>query len=114
MTDHKPRKKAKLIPAEEVFAKWRKQPGYQEAYDALEEEYAIMGELMKARAEAGMSQTEIADRMKTTQSAVARLEARAHRASLDTLSNYAKATGHRLRISLEPLPKKPGKHLRHG
>ena len=114
MTDPKSRKKAKLIPAEEVFAAARKQPGYQEAYDALEEEYAIMGALMKARAEAGITQTEIADRMKTTQSVVARLEARGHQARLDTLSNYARATGHRLRISLEPLPKKPVKHLRHG
>ena len=47
MTDQKPRKKAKLIPAEEVFADARKQPGYQEAYDALQKvlkEYPTYGE----------------------------------------------------------------------
>ncbi len=95
--------KAKLIPAEEVHAEWRKQPGYQEAYDALDEEFAIMGALMKARAASRLSQSDIAERMNTTQSAVARLEARAHRASLKSLHSYAKATGHRLRITLEPL-----------
>ena len=39
----KPR--AKLIPAKQVFAEFRKQPGYQEAYDALEDEFAMLIEL---------------------------------------------------------------------
>jgi len=98
--------KVRIIPAEKVFAGLRKQPGYQEAYDALDEEFAIMAALMKARSNASLSQTEIARRMKTTQSAVARLEAKGHRASLTTLRSYAKATGHRLRITLEPLPRR--------
>jgi len=95
---------AKLVPAEEVFAAWQKDPAYREAYDALDEEYAIVEALMKARAQMGLSQVQVAERMNTTQSAVARLEAQAHRASLKTLRSYAKATGHRLRITLEPLP----------
>ena len=98
-------RKAKLIPADEVFAEWRKQPDYRDAYDGLEEEFAIMTALMQARATASLSQTEIAKRMNTTQSVVARLERRGHRASLTTLQSYAEATGHRLRITLEPLPK---------
>lgn len=98
-------RKARLIPAEVVFAEWHKDPAYREAYDALDEEFAIVEALIKARAEAGLSQSEIAERMSTTQSAVARLEAQAHRASLKTLRSYAKAAGHRLRITLEPLPK---------
>ena len=104
---NKPRT-AKLVPADEVFAKWREEPGYREAYDALEEEFAIMEALMKARAEAGLSQAEIAERMNTTQSAVARLEARGHQASLRTLRSYAAAVGRRLRIALEPLAKTAG------
>jgi ribosome-binding protein aMBF1 (putative translation factor) len=98
-------RKAKLIPAGEVFAEWHKEPGYAEAYDALEEEFAIMDALIRARTAASLSQTEIAKRMNTTQSVIARLEARAHRASLKTLRGYAEATGHRLRISLEPMAK---------
>jgi ribosome-binding protein aMBF1 (putative translation factor) len=102
----KPPRKARLIPADEVFAKWRKDPGYKEAYDALEEEFAIMSALIKARAAAGLSQSEVAKRMKTTQPAVARLEGGAHRASLKTIKCYAAATGHRVKISLEPITSK--------
>jgi ribosome-binding protein aMBF1 (putative translation factor) len=108
MTRDKKPAKARLIPADEVFAAWREEPGYREAYDALEEEFAIMAALIKARTAASLSQTEIAKRMQTTQSVIARLEARGHRASLKTLRSYAAATGHRLRITLEPLPKAGG------
>ena len=99
--DKKPRK-AKLIPADVVHAEWRKQPGFQAAYDALEDEFAIMSALIKARAASSLSQNDIAKRMKTTQSSVARIESGAHRVSLKTLRNYADATGHRVSISLVP------------
>jgi ribosome-binding protein aMBF1 (putative translation factor) len=102
----KPPRKARLIPADEVFAKWRKDPGYRQAYDALEEEFAIMSALIKARAAAGLSQSDVAKRMNTTQPAVARLEGGAHRASLKTIKNYAAATGHRVKISLEVIAPK--------
>ncbi len=95
-------KKVRSIPAVEVFAEARRQPGYQEAYRALDDEFAILEELMKARSKSGLSQTEIARRMNTPPSVVSRLEAGAHRASLATLRSYARATGHRLKISLEP------------
>ena len=98
--------KARLIPADEVFAKWHKEPGYQAAYDALDEEFSIMAALIKARETAGLSQTEVARRMRTTQPAVARLEGGGHRASLATLKSYAAATGHRVKISLEALTPK--------
>ena len=102
MTKPQKPRKPRVVPAEEIFAQWRKKPGYRKAYDALEEEFAIMSELIKARTDAGLSQSELAVRMKTTQSAVARLEGMAHRASLETLRNYAAATGHKIRIVLEP------------
>ena len=102
----KPRRKAKLIAAKDVHAKWQKDPTYNEAYDALEEEFAIMATLIRARTQACLSQTEVAKRMRTTQPAVARLEGGGHRASLKTLRSYAEATGHRIKIVLEPLPAK--------
>ena len=96
-------RQARLIPAEKVFAAWRKRPGFKAAYDALEDEFSIMAELIKARTKSGLSQAEIAERMKTTQSSVARLEGMGHRASLATLRAYAAANGHRVRIVLEPI-----------
>jgi plasmid stabilization system protein ParE len=50
------RMKRKYIPAEEVFARWRKDPEYVAAYDALEEEFALAASLIRARAEAEMTQ----------------------------------------------------------
>ena len=40
----------KNIPVEEAFAKWRQDPAYVAAYDALEEEFALAEALIKARA----------------------------------------------------------------
>ena len=66
-------KKARTIAASEVFAEFRRQPGYQAAYDALDDEFAIVEALMAARGAADLSQGQIAQRMKTTQSAIARV-----------------------------------------
>jgi hypothetical protein len=35
-------KKKKTVPTAKVFAEFRKQPGYQEAYDAVEDEFTEM------------------------------------------------------------------------
>ena len=87
----------------DLHRKWMKDPEYRKEYDALEEEFALMAEVAKARARAGLSQAELAKRMKTTQSAVARLESGRGLPSTRTLARFAKATGHRLKISFEPV-----------
>jgi hypothetical protein len=38
------------ISVEEVFARWRKDPAFVAAYDALEEEFALAAALIRARA----------------------------------------------------------------
>ena len=53
----------------------------------------LMRELAQRRQEAGLSQTEIAARMRTSQSAVARLEAGAADVRASTLERYAAALG---------------------
>jgi transcriptional regulator with XRE-family HTH domain len=73
-------------------------------YDALEEEFALAAAVAKARLRAGLSQIQLAKRMKTTQSTVARLESGRGKPSTRTLARFAKATGHRLKISFEPMP----------
>jgi len=80
-----------------------KDPAVRKEYDALEEEFALMLEIAKARTRAGLSQAELARRMKTTQSTIARLESGRGLPSTLTLGRFAKATGHRLRISFEPV-----------
>jgi ribosome-binding protein aMBF1 (putative translation factor) len=87
----------------DLHKKWMKDPEYRKEYDALEEEFALMAEVAKARARAGLSQAQLAKRMKTTQSTIARLESGRGLPSTRTLGRFAKATGHRLKISFEPV-----------
>lgn len=62
---------------------------------------ALTGELVARRIELGLSQTEVAARMGTSQSAVARLEAGQFDVRLSTLERYAAAVGHVLDWKLE-------------
>lgn len=91
----------KYIPVEELAREWRKDPEYIAAYDALEEEFALASALIHARAEADMTQEQVAEAMGTTQAAIARLESGRTMPSTRTLKRFAEATGTRLRISFE-------------
>jgi len=86
-----------------LHKKWVKNAEYRKEYDALEEEFTLAAAVAKARSRAGLSQEELARRMNTTQSTIARLESGRGRPSTRTLDRFAKATGHRLKISFEPL-----------
>ena len=68
----------------------------------LGEEYALLDEFLKARAEQGLTQAQVAEKIGTTQSAVARMESGRgkHSPSLETLSKYADALGCRLEVKL--------------
>ena len=92
----------KLIPVAEVAKEWLKDPQFKAAYDSLEEEFALAEALIRARANADMTQEQVAREMGTTQAVVARLESGRSMPSTRTLQRYAKATGTRLRISFEP------------
>jgi ribosome-binding protein aMBF1 (putative translation factor) len=97
----------KTIDSRELHAKhMAEDPEYRAAYDALEEEFALIKAMMDARKRSRLSQAEIANRMGTTESVVSRLESGRVKPSTRTLERYAEATGHRLKISFEPLSKK--------
>ena len=101
-TTHRRGQGARLVPADEVFAKARKNPAYRKAYDALEAEFSLVAEIIKARMDAGLTQDQVAKRMNTTQAVIARLEGGGREPSTRTLRRFAKATGHRLKISFVP------------
>jgi transcriptional regulator with XRE-family HTH domain len=77
-------------------------PDVRREYEGLKEEFEILDEILKARAEAGLTQAELAARIGTTQSAVARLETAMgkHSPSIGTLKRYASALGYRLQVRL--------------
>ena len=77
-----------------------KNPAIKREYDAIEEEFAIANELAGARAKAKLSQAQVAKRMGTSQSAVARIES-GRSPSLNSLRRYAKAVGRKLEIRLK-------------
>ncbi|MBK7927002.1 MAG: helix-turn-helix transcriptional regulator [Bryobacterales bacterium] len=60
--------------------------------------------VIEARTAAGLTQEQLAERMATTQSVIARLEGGRARPSTQTLKRLALATGTRLKISFEPTP----------
>jgi ribosome-binding protein aMBF1 (putative translation factor) len=70
------------------------------SYDAMADEFSLSRELIAARVRAGLTQAELAARMGTTQSVVARLESGAQLPSVKTLLRFAKATGARPVIKL--------------
>lgn len=85
-----------------LHRQWMKDPEFRREYDALEDEFALMLAVVKARLRSGLSRAEIITRMKTTQRTLDRLE-NARSPSTRTLGRFAIATGHRLKISFEPV-----------
>jgi len=79
-------------------------PKFAKAYDALDDEFAALAALLKARTAAGLTQAEIASRMGVSQPVVARIEAslgkKDHSPSLNTLRRYAEACGMKLVIQM--------------
>ncbi len=85
----------------DLHQEWMKEPEYRHEYDSLEEEFRLADAIIGARMKAGLTQDELASRMHTTQSAIARLESGRALPSARTLQRLAEATGSRLRISFE-------------
>ncbi len=88
------------IDFDTLKANMLRNPKVRTAYEARAAEFELASELIAARARAGLSQAELARRMKTTQSAVARIESGKHWPSRRTLERYAKATRTRPVIKL--------------
>jgi len=92
------------IDSKKALAKAKARPGFNGAWEALEEEYAALDALLSARKKAGLTQEELATRMGTTKSAISRLESSLrddkHSPSFATLKKYANACGKRLVVRL--------------
>ncbi len=86
----------------ELHQKWMKEPKYRKAYADMEDEFALAKAVISARSRAGLTQTELARKMGTTQPVVARMEGGQVQPSLRTLQRLAQATGSRLSIRFEP------------
>ena len=75
-------------------------PEFHQGYARADDEFALIEALVRARAAAKLTQAELARRLGTTQSAIARLEGGRVSPSFATLRRYAEATGTRLTVGL--------------
>jgi predicted transcriptional regulator len=92
-----------MLTHKQMIAKWMDNPDFRSEYDRLErEEMPQLDAILKARAESGLTQAQVAERMGTKAPAVARLEASLvsgkHSPSLATLRKYAAAMGKRMHV----------------
>src|SRR5579863_164233 len=88
------------IRFEKLKARLLANPKVKAEYDALAPEFEIAAELLRARLRAGLSQAELAERMGTSQSTIARLENGHRLPSTKTLLRYAEATGSKFHVRL--------------
>jgi ribosome-binding protein aMBF1 (putative translation factor) len=97
----------KRTTVDDLHKKWMKSPKYRREYESLDEEFSLAAALIQARGRAGLTQQQVAQRMKTTQAVIARLEGGGSMPSTRTLEKYARATGTRLKITFEPEAARP-------
>ena len=93
-----------MLTHDELKKKILSNPEVKAEYDSLQEEFTLFDELLRARMTAGLTQSEVAERMGTKTPAIARLENgggnKQHSPSITTLRKYADAVGCHLEIKL--------------
>lgn len=87
---------------DEMVAKMLSDPIVKAEYDAIEEEFALLDEMLAARKNAGLTQAQVAERMGTKATAITRMESNLASGqsgpSFSTLKKFAHATGKKLQI----------------
>jgi len=83
----------------ELKKKLMENPEFREEYAQADADYRLIEEMIRVRMEAKLTQSELAIKIGTTQSAIARLEGGKVSPSVSTLRRYAEATGHQLKVS---------------
>jgi len=85
-----------------IKRQWLKDPNVKKHYESLSEEFQIASCLIKARIESGLTQAEVAKKMKTTQSVIARLESGHALPSMNSILRYANVVGYAAKLVLTP------------
>jgi ribosome-binding protein aMBF1 (putative translation factor) len=95
-------KKYKLVDFTIFKKKLLKDPKAKAEYDKLQPEFAVIEGILKARIKKGITQKKLAQKMKTKQSAISRLESGTANPSLNFLQRLAQALDSRLEIRFLP------------
>ena len=94
--------KRKHIPAEVVFAEFMQDPKFRREYEKVRQENEPLRAILRARVEKGMTRAQIAKRMGTTQSSIARVEAGKSHPTIPFMQRLAEALDMRLEIKFLP------------
>jgi transcriptional regulator with XRE-family HTH domain len=79
-----------------------KRPGVRKEYEALEKEFQVAAEVIRARTRAHLTQAELARKIGTKKPAISRIESPGYQASIATLRKVADATDSELQIRIVP------------
>ncbi|MDB5245397.1 MAG: HipB [Parcubacteria group bacterium] len=91
----------KLIRHKDFHEQQMKDPEYAEGYEALEPEFRLISELIRARSVEGMTQKELAEKIGTKQSAIARFERGGSNPTLEFMQKLARGLGLKLTITVQ-------------
>lgn len=86
---------------EELHNKWMKNPQFCRDFEKLEPEFQIAKQIISARIKRNMTQEELADRAKTGQAVISRLEGMNAKPSLSLLTKIAQALNSKIQITVQ-------------
>jgi predicted transcriptional regulator len=89
---------------DEMLAEEMKSPSFQKEYEACKEEFEIAKQVIHLRNKSGMTQKELADKVHTSQSCIARLESGTYKnLSLSFLRRVGGALGVQVNLKFEKI-----------
>lgn len=93
----------RLKDFKKIKKEWLRDPEVRKEYKAQNEEFQIVGEVIKARTKAKMTQAQLARKIGTKTPAISRLESPGYgKASLTTLRKVAHALGYDVQVKFVP------------
>ena len=78
----------------------KRSPAFAESFESGYEQFKIGVVLRMAREKAGLTQAEMADKLRTKKSAISRIENHAEDIRLSTLERFAQAVGKKLTLKI--------------
>jgi ribosome-binding protein aMBF1 (putative translation factor) len=94
----------KIREYDEMLNEELKHPDFRKEYEALEEEFEVAKQVIDLRLKKGLTQKDLAEKMHTSQSCIARLESGTYRnVSLSFLRRVGNALGVKPHVKFEKL-----------
>lgn len=84
----------------EIHKEWMKDPEFKKAYDELDLEYALIRAILDARINKGITQKQLAEKIGTKQSSIARFESGNYNPTLAFVQKLAGALGAKIRVEV--------------